>query len=104
MAEANCLSHPTKLFYPDTGGCKFVVLEAKKVCSACPVWRNCLKFALNSHDGFGIWGGLTVEERKKAQKSGGAHICPTCKLIRVSFTKSIKECDKCVADKKGKYK
>ncbi len=40
------------------------VARAKAVCRDCPVWRECLEWAIASGS-TGIWGGTTVHERKK---------------------------------------
>ena len=39
--------------------------EAKKVCLACPVRKQCLDYALANDERFGIWGGLSERERRK---------------------------------------
>jgi WhiB family transcriptional regulator, redox-sensing transcriptional regulator len=39
-------------------------LRAKAVCSACPVIDNCLHWALRVREPYGIWGGLSAEERE----------------------------------------
>lgn len=41
------------------------VAAAKAVCAACPVQQNCLEHGLTVHEPYGIWGGLTVEERQE---------------------------------------
>ena len=38
--------------------------EAKAVCAGCPVIEQCLSHALSVPEEFGVWGGLTPEERK----------------------------------------
>lgn len=40
--------------------------RALTVCSECPVRRECLSFALNSYERFGVWGGRTEVELRKA--------------------------------------
>ncbi|WP_411106567.1 WhiB family transcriptional regulator [Streptomyces sp. cmx-4-9] len=37
---------------------------AKRVCAGCPVRRECLEHALRTQESFGVWGGLTEEERR----------------------------------------
>ncbi|MFF4381651.1 WhiB family transcriptional regulator [Kitasatospora sp. NPDC001547] len=37
--------------------------EAKAVCADCPVRRECLRHALRTREPYGVWGGLTEEER-----------------------------------------
>ena len=39
-------------------------LRAKQVCSDCPVVRNCLTWAISAREPYGVWGGMTVEERE----------------------------------------
>jgi WhiB family redox-sensing transcriptional regulator len=36
---------------------------AKKICTACPIKTECLEHALAVPENFGVWGGLTEEER-----------------------------------------
>lgn len=36
---------------------------AKNVCRHCPVRARCLQYALESGERYGVWGGLTEEER-----------------------------------------
>ncbi|MFI9331287.1 WhiB family transcriptional regulator [Kitasatospora sp. NPDC052868] len=37
--------------------------EAKKVCEGCRVRRECLRYALEVREPYGVWGGLTESER-----------------------------------------
>lgn len=39
------------------------VAGAKAVCARCPVSVACLQDALDRNERFGVWGGLTPEER-----------------------------------------
>src|SRR5438552_2303299 len=36
---------------------------AKKICAACPVRAECLRFAESGPEKFGVWGGTTPRER-----------------------------------------
>lgn len=38
--------------------------QAKAVCSGCPVLQNCLRWALAAREPYGVWGGMSVEERE----------------------------------------
>ena len=40
---------------------------AKKVCGRCPVRKQCLDWALTTDQDYGVWGGLTEDERRAAQ-------------------------------------
>lgn len=37
---------------------------AKAVCAACPVLLRCREHALSTHEPYGVWGGMTEEERR----------------------------------------
>lgn len=39
--------------------------RAKAVCAQCGVLEHCLRWALTTREPFGVWGGLTVEERER---------------------------------------
>ena len=36
---------------------------AKKICTACPIKTECLEHALAVPENYGVWGGLTQDER-----------------------------------------
>lgn len=38
---------------------------AKLICATCPMTADCLAQALARNEQFGIWGGLTIRERRK---------------------------------------
>ena len=38
---------------------------AKAVCRACPVLARCREHALATHEPYGVWGGMTEEERRQ---------------------------------------
>jgi WhiB family transcriptional regulator, redox-sensing transcriptional regulator len=40
-------------------------MRAKAICATCPVKANCLAWALSTREPYGIWGGLSVEEREQ---------------------------------------
>jgi WhiB family redox-sensing transcriptional regulator len=39
-------------------------MRAKAVCSSCPVIQRCLRWALEAREPYGVWGGLSVDERE----------------------------------------
>jgi WhiB family redox-sensing transcriptional regulator len=39
-------------------------MRAKAVCAGCPVIQSCLRWALAAREPYGVWGGLSVEERE----------------------------------------
>ena len=42
---------------------------AKAVCAACPVRQACLEHALSASEPYGIWGGLTLRERRMLRRT-----------------------------------
>lgn len=48
--------------------------EAKKICHACPVSQDCLDYALEANEKFGIWGGLNQTERKKLKRKSARQL------------------------------
>jgi len=45
-----------------------LVREAKKICAECPVLQQCLAHGMK-HDEYGVWGGLTANERRMARRA-----------------------------------
>jgi len=61
MQHAGCASTDPEAFFPEKGGS---AREAKKICNRCPVRAECLDWALQADERFGIWGGLSERERR----------------------------------------
>jgi WhiB family transcriptional regulator, redox-sensing transcriptional regulator len=63
---AACRHRDPELFFPEgtAGPALLQADQAKRVCQSCPVRTPCLDFALRHGLGFGIWGGVTGEERR----------------------------------------
>jgi WhiB family redox-sensing transcriptional regulator len=63
--RALCAQTDPEAFFPEKGGS---TREAKKVCLSCDVRGECLEYALENDERFGIWGGLSERERRKLKK------------------------------------
>lgn len=61
---AACHGLDTALFFPGQGES---VDEARAVCSGCVVRSECAAYALDSGQRFGIWGGTTERDRRRAR-------------------------------------
>jgi WhiB family redox-sensing transcriptional regulator len=61
-----CAETDPEAFFPEKGGS---TREAKKVCRACPVKSDCLDYALETDQKFGIWGGMSERERRKVKRA-----------------------------------
>lgn len=60
--QALCTQVDGDLFFPEMGGS---TAEAKAVCRKCPVRVECLEWALDHHERYGVWGGLSERERRR---------------------------------------
>lgn len=59
---------PEVFFHPDgeRGSVKRArEARAKQLCAACPVIEQCREHALSVPEPYGVWGGLTEEEREE---------------------------------------
>jgi len=66
-----CLAEDPDLFFPigSTGDAVPQIAAAKSICRTCPVLVKCLDFALESRQDYGIWGGMTEDERRSLRRS-----------------------------------
>ncbi|HZX99034.1 MAG TPA: WhiB family transcriptional regulator [Dermatophilaceae bacterium] len=64
--RAACLGEDPELFFPDgnTGPALLQLEAAKAVCRRCEVVEACLRFAIESGQDAGVWGGLSEDERR----------------------------------------
>jgi WhiB family redox-sensing transcriptional regulator len=44
---------------------------AKQICMGCDVRARCLKYALESNQQFGVWGGTSERERRRIKREAG---------------------------------
>ncbi len=65
QADALCAQTDPEAFFPEKGGS---TREAKKICEQCDVRAQCLEYALENDERFGIWGGLSERERRKLRR------------------------------------
>ena len=63
MAEALCGQVDPDLFYADKSEMQLTGI-AKRVCRNCPVMGECLAYALDTREPFGVWGGKSAAERR----------------------------------------
>ena len=60
-----CVQTDPEAFHPEKGG---PVREAKRICVGCDVRVECLNYALDNDERFGIWGGLSERERRRLKR------------------------------------
>ena len=67
--RALCAQTDAEVFFPTKGGS---TKEAKQICLACPVRAECLEYALEHDERFGLWGGLSERERRRIRRGESA--------------------------------
>jgi WhiB family transcriptional regulator, redox-sensing transcriptional regulator len=66
--RALCAQTDPEAFFPEKGGS---TREAKKVCRGCEVRAECLEYALEHDERWGVWGGLSQIERRRMKREAG---------------------------------
>lgn len=68
--EAACRGEDPDLFFPlgNTGPAVLQIEDAKAVCRRCGVTDTCLRWALDTGQEAGVWGGLSEDERKSLKR------------------------------------
>jgi WhiB family redox-sensing transcriptional regulator len=65
--RAACADHDARIFFhpENERGGEFEAREraAKRICAACPVADACRAYALAVREPYGVWGGLTENDR-----------------------------------------
>jgi len=73
--EPPCTQNPESFYPEDFGGpseeraarynetVRTAIKVAKSLCAECPIQRDCLEYAVEAKEEWGIWGGLTSRER-----------------------------------------
>jgi WhiB family transcriptional regulator, redox-sensing transcriptional regulator len=63
LREARCREDPD-LFYSDK---LHHQIEAKKICSGCPIRVECLTAAIKTGESWGVWGGRFFGKKSRAK-------------------------------------
>lgn len=67
MSWGLCAEADPELWFPKVGE---PLRPARKICGDCPVREECLEYALDNDMQAGIWGGLTLRERRRVKRVG----------------------------------
>lgn len=67
--QAACQDQDPDLFFPVARTSGDVYLNrAKQICARCPVKTACLEWALSTGTDYGVWGGLSADERRSLRR------------------------------------
>jgi len=76
--QSNCRNADSDLFFLDPSMRGKVKSEkekaAKKICKGCPVIEQCLKHALSIPEFYGVWGGMTADQRNALLRQQGVKV------------------------------
>lgn len=61
--HARCRGTDADKFYPEKGGAGSSE-AAKRLCRVCPVRGECLRYAMDAGELYGVWGGFNQAERR----------------------------------------
>ncbi|MEN2423045.1 WhiB family transcriptional regulator [Streptomyces rimosus] len=72
--RAACRTEDPDLFFPagSTGPWAAQLVDAKRVCARCPVLHECRRYALELPAEYGVWGGLSEDERRALRRRAAA--------------------------------
>lgn len=66
MDSALCTQADPDMFFPEGQGAS--AAEAKRLCALCPVRSECLTYAFDHRERYGVWGGLTDKQRRRLRR------------------------------------
>lgn len=84
--------HILNIFFHDEDSPEDYTPEAKRICGNCPVRRECLQYALDNEERFGVWGGadettrrwaLSIDQYGKPIQRVREMKCPYCESTEI---------------------
>jgi WhiB family redox-sensing transcriptional regulator len=72
VEHAECRGAPVHVFFPEQGES---TAPAKAICARCQVSVECLAWALDHREHFGVWGGTSERERRR-MRPGWQRVAP----------------------------
>lgn len=66
VSDALCPQVDADIFYVNKGGSTG---PAKAICAMCPVAEQCLQYAIEHDERWGVWGGKSERERRAIKRA-----------------------------------
>lgn len=66
--RAACTERTDLTWFPDAQGTSKSQMAAIEVCRTCPVELDCLRYAVANGENYGIWGGMTTDQRTNLRR------------------------------------
>lgn len=105
---AACKGMDAALFYPQVSDTDMGIgtesqrkyREGQEVCCSCPVQVQCLQYALDRDEKWGLWGGLTPRDRRRVKEGQPTvrKICPRGHFLAEVGTDNRNRCCQCQRD------
>lgn len=80
MKQAACRGLDTSMFYFERGH-STDTSPIIAICKSCPVQTECLEYAIENCERFGIWGGLSVRQRRQIRYQRGLGPCEQHRVV-----------------------
>jgi hypothetical protein len=97
LEDAPCKGLHQDIFFPPVEETNQNVYYrvGKLVCNSCPVWEDCFEYG--REENWGLWGGLTPQERRGTAKIAHGSLemyrsgcrCPKCRESSVTVRKKV---------------
>ncbi len=90
LRGAACTTADPDLFFPEDGD-TFSERRAKMICAGCPVRAMCLAGAIERSEPYGIFGGLSAEERGMPKRKNVNHTARSARPVPAAAVKPSAE-------------
>lgn len=69
MDQALCRETMPDAFFPEEKEDQALNTKAQKLCWSCPVRQQCLDYAIENCEMYGIWGGMSAHQRNLQRRA-----------------------------------
>lgn len=92
--KGECRKLDPEIFFDD-GDSDFPNLVASAACDRCPIQHECLKWAMDTKEKYGIWGNTTPRQREKLHRVIPRSHCPGCQSNAIMEEPTTETCLSC---------